>query len=199
MGKPTVFSADSFKVKAYEADGFDGVFTQTFSGDAQKTIALIDEMQKDGVVRGVSKTVVAKDLPGIAAYDHGQNTLYVNEKLSNAAYIQKELASGYFVAETAEDVIRHEMFHKQHWDFILSKGGNRVTIKQEIESALRKYVAEQQSCDFKYIKTVVCENALNSFRRYNSLNELIAEVLLQETKDVCKDQVLLRLVRGCVE
>lgn len=50
-----------------------------------------------------------------------------------------------------------------------------------------------------YIIEMVSENAGDAFSFYQSLNELIAEVLLQEEKGIIKDEQLLQLVRGCVE
>lgn len=198
MGKPQIFTNERFKVKAYEVNGMYGIFTQTNSKDAKNTIEFISKMQHNDVIKDVSKTVVVKDLPGVAAYDHVGNILYVNEKLSNELYIAKNVSSSYFVAENAEDVIKHEMFHKKHWDFVMTNGENYVTIKHEIESELHKYIAEQQIYDKLYISKTVSGNAYDAMLMHNSLNELIAEVLLQEEKGIVKDETLLKLVRGCV-
>ena len=146
-----------------------------------------------------SATVVVKDLPGLAAYDHVNNILYINEKLSCNQFINNQLSNGYFVAENAHDVIKHEMFHKKHWNFVMTKGDNHAKIKNDIEKELHKYVSEQQNYDLFYISKVVSENAESSFVYSDSLNELIAEVLLQEEKGIVKDKILLKLVRGCVE
>ena len=81
----------------------------------------------------------------------------------------------------------------------MTKGENYVIIKHEVEAELHKYVSEQEHQDFSYIKKVVSKNAMNSFEYSDSLNELIAEVLLQEEKGIIRDEVLLRLVRRCVE
>ena len=91
------------------------------------------------------------------------------------------------------------MFHKKHWDFAMTKGENYVTIKHEIESELHKYIAEQQIYDKLYISKTVSGNAYDEMLMHNSLNELIAEVLLQEEKGIVKDEILLQLARGCIE
>lgn len=91
------------------------------------------------------------------------------------------------------------MLHKKHWDFVMTKGKDYVRIKYEIESELHKYVAQQQSYDKLYISKTVSGNAEVSFDIYDSLNELIAEVLLQEEKGIVEDKTLLKLARGCVE
>ena len=199
MGKTKILSNNMFKVKAYEVDGKEKILTQTYSKDAKNTIEFLAKMIDEGLVRNVENIVVVKDLPGIASYDHIDSIMYVNEKLSNELFISKKLSSSYFVAENAEDVIKHEMFHKKHWDYVMTKGENYVMIKYEIESELHKYVAEQQIYDISYISKVVSENASFSYKYKNSLNELIAEVLLQEEKGIVKDETLLKLVRRCVE
>ena len=199
MGKPQIFTNERFKVKAYEVNGMYGIFTQTNSKDAKNTIEFISKMQHNDVIKDVSKTVVVKDLPGIAAYDHVTDVLYVNERLSNKTFIDEQLSSEYFVAENAEEVIKHEMFHKKHWDFVMTKSENHVNIKHEIEAELHKYVAEQQSYDELYISKTVSGNAMNLFKYCDSLNELIAEVMLQEEKGIVKDEILLQLARGCIE
>lgn len=81
----------------------------------------------------------------------------------------------------------------------MTKGDNHAKIKNDIEKELHKYVSEQQNYDLFYISKVVSENAESSFVYSDSLNELIAEVLLQEEKGIVKDKILLKLVRGCVE
>lgn len=134
----------------------------------------------------------------MAAYDHENNRLYVNERLTEKSFIHQYLDSSYFVAETPEDTLKHEMFHKKQWDFIKTKGKNYAKIKHEIETDLHHYVAEQQHNDVLYILNNVSENAETSFYQKDSLNELIAEVLLQEEKGIVKDKLLLKLVRRCV-
>ena len=81
----------------------------------------------------------------------------------------------------------------------MTNGKDSATIKKEIEAKLRKYIVEQQRQDYFYLLKVVSENASFKFLKDNSLNEVIAEVLLQEEKGIVCDEVLLKLVRGCVE
>ena len=203
MGKAKKFSdrAGKLSIKAYQVDGHEGLFTQTNTRDAQSTVKLILAQSKElPQLQNVSAVVVAKDIPGIAAYDHVDNRLYVNERLSNAEYIKEQLSGGYFVAETAEDVLKHEMHHKDHWDCInakaLTSGKSSDIVKQEIETDLREYVQNQLSSDPAYIRKMVSRNAANGFQRYASLNELIADALLQKDKGTEQDSVLLKLVGG---
>ena len=71
---------------------------------------------------------------------------------------------------------------------------NDVIIKARIKADLRKYVVEQTSMDVNYIKENVSLNAYNAFLEDN-LNELIAEVLLQNDKNAVKDNVLLNHIQ----
>ena len=201
MGAPKDFSDSNgiVSVKAYQVKGHATIFTQTNTKDAQKTIQLIlDKSAEIQQLQTVPEIIVAKDLPGIAAYDHVDNRLYVNERISNADFIKEQLSGSYFVAENAEDILRHEMHHKDHWDYIgakaLTTGKSNDTVKQEIEADLREYVQHQLASDPKYVRNTVSGNAAANLQRRNSLNELIADVLLQSDKQTGKDPVLLKLV-----
>ena len=203
MGAPKDFTDRNglVSVKGYQVKGHDTIFTQTNTADAQNTIKLISEkFEEIKQFNSVQEIIVAKDIPGIAAYDHVDNRLYVNEKISNARFIKKQLSGGYFVAENAEDILRHEMHHKDHWDFIkaktLTSGKSSDIVKQEIEAELREYVLLQFASDPKYISNTVSKNASVIFEREGSLNELIADALLQIDKQVEKDPTLLKLVGG---
>ncbi len=204
MGQPKIFTYQDFNkkeivTKGYSVDGHEGIFTQTNTKDAQNTITLI-EREKENIpqLKNVNEIIINKDLPGVAAYDHSINRLYVNEKISNDEYIHNELESNYFVAENAEDVLRHEMHHKDHWDLIdrkaLTSGKDSGTIKREIEADLRAYVMNQISSQSNYISAIVSKNAAVGLKHYNSLNELIAEVLLQNDKGNINDPFLMEKV-----
>ena len=147
----------------------------------------------------VSEIVIAKSIKGIAAYSHKNNRLYINEKLTDESFLNEMLKDGYFVAENKLDVLWHEMFHKKHWDFVLTNGGE--SNKMNIEAELRKYIKEQQRLDYSYVLNTVSGNAHGGLYKENNrqLNELIAEVLLQKKKGIVKDKRLLELVKRCVE
>ena len=76
----------------------------------------------------------------------------------------------------------------------MTTGKSNDTVKQEIEADLREYVQHQLASDPKYVRNTVSGNAAANLQRRNSLNELIAEVLLQSDKQTGKDPVLLKLV-----
>ena len=206
MGAPKPFGDRSgvIAVKAYRVKGHDTLFTQTYSTDAQGTISLVlDQMEQIPQLQSVPEIVVAKDIPGIAAYDHTDNRLYLNEQLSNAEYIKEQLSDGYFVAENAEDVLKHEMHHKEHWDYIekaaLTSGKSRDMVKQETEAELREYVNRQLASDRQYIRKTISSNASDAYLNASTLNELIADALLQADKGISTDTEIQKLVRGCVE
>ena len=69
-----------------------------------------------------------------------------------------------------------------------------------IESELRIYVKEQQRLDYSYVSNTVSRNAKDGLKREGNrqLNELIAEVLLQEKKGIVKDKRILELVKRSV-
>lgn len=131
MGQPRVFTGENFKIKAYEVKGLNGIFAQTNSIEAQNTIKYIENMRSKGVLHSLDGVVVAKNLPGIAAYDHTKNLICINEQLCNRSFIDKWLKNDYFIAENAADVLKHEMFHKKHWDFIMTKGENYAITKNK--------------------------------------------------------------------
>lgn len=193
----------AISIKAYQVKGHHTIFTQTNSKDAQATIKLIsDNSAEIQQLQTVSEIIVAKDVPGIAAYDHVDNRLYVNERISSDDFIEEQLSGGYFVAENAKDILRHEMHHKDHWDYIsaraLTSGKSSDIVKQEIEADLREYVQNQLASDPAYIRDTVSKNAEQCFNVKHSLNELIADSLLQGDKGAASDSMLIAFTRRCV-
>ena len=206
MGTPKNFTegAGVLDIKAYQVKGTDTIYSQTYSKDAQNTVDLIkNSFDSVPELKNVSEIVVSKNLPGIAAYDHVSNRLYIHEGISNAKYLQEQLSGGYFVAENGEDILRHEMYHKSHWDKIkaesLTTGKSYGIIKQEMEADLEAYVKRQVSMQPSYIKNNVSKNASFTYAYDLSLNELIADTMLREEKGITVDRELLRLVRRCIK
>lgn len=204
MGQPKIFITDKMDVKAYEVKAHPGLYTQTFSADAQATINLLDALGIPGL-KDVSATVISSGFGGVAAYDHVNNVLFVQEYLDNIKRVGAELSNGYFVAENATDIIKHELYHKMHWDYIRSKVvttnslyANINIAKNTIEQDLRKYVASQMQSQPSYLASVVSKNAANTFLRKGSLNEVVAEVLLKIDKGQTFDKRLAELVMECV-
>lgn len=198
MGFPKIFDESGINIKAYRIKNTDNIYSQTYSKDAQATMGYIQEIQ-DELLSDLSEVVVCKDIQGIAAYDHVNNRLYVNEKLKNKKFLDEQLSSKYFVAENELDVLKHEMYHKKHWDNIVTKGKDYDTIKQELETDLHKYIKMQMQNEKFYISKTVSKNAERVFIKDDNLNEVIAEVLLQEEKGIVVDKNLLMLVRRCIE
>ena len=93
------------------------------------------------------------------------------------------------------------MYHKQHWDKIfslsVSSGKDSDIIKQELENDLRRYVKDQMLTELNYIYNNVSENAQEGFRKYKSLNELIADVMVLGNEK-CKDGRLYELVKEVI-
>ena len=201
MGKPKQFTDKEGKIdiKAFKQDGTDNIYSQTYSKNAQDTIEMLQDMKKsNSELSDVSEIVLARDLRGVAAYDHVNNRLYVCEKLFDADYCKKQFDSDYFAAENAEETIKHELVHKKHWDKIYklsSETGKSIDIaKQELEADLREYVVKQVANESSYISDVVSENAWKGFIKGKTLNELIADVCVKSSKHQLEDSVLEKLV-----
>ena len=201
MGKPKQFTDKESKVdiKAFKQDGTDNIYSQTHSKNAQDTIEMLQGMKKsNSELSDVSEIVVARDLQGVAAYDHVNNRLYVCEKLFDTDYCKKQFDNDYFAAENAEETIKHELAHKKHWDKIYklsSETGKSIDVaKQELEADLRAYVVKQITIEPNYVKTVVSLNAWKGFDKHKSLNELIADVFVKSSKYQLEDNMLEKLV-----
>ncbi len=142
--------------------------------------------------------VVARDLRGVAAYDHVNNRLYICEKLFDADYCKKQFDSDYFAAENIQETIKHELVHKKHWDKIFklsSETGKSIDIaKQELEADLREYVVKQVANEYSYIEKTVSKNAQDCYDEVRSLNELIADTVIKADNDLLKDRILGKLV-----
>lgn len=199
MGQPNIFQNNQIRVKGYKVDGTDNIYTQTNTSNAKKTIEFLSNtIKKVEGLGNVSKIIVSKDIQGVAAYDHSNDWLFVNERLCDTDFTEEILGDNYFVADNPLDVVKHEMYHKKHWDYIKTKGTDYAIIKNNLEVDLRKYVAEQQRMQFSYLEKTVSINASDAYYFNSNLNELVAEVLLQEDKGIVKDEMLLKLVRRCI-
>lgn len=199
MGQPNIFQNNQIRVKGYKVDGTDNIYTQTNTSNAKKTIEFLSNtIKKVESLGNVSKVIVSRDIQGVAAYDYSNDWLFVNERLCDTDFTEEILEDNYFVADTPLDVVKHEMYHKKHWDYIKTKGTDYAIIKNNLEVDLRKYVAEQQRMQFSYLKKTVSINASDAYYFNSNLNELVAEVLLQEDKGIVKDEMLLKLVRRCI-
>lgn len=143
--------------------------------------------------------VTSKKLPGIAAYNHIQDVMYINNKLGNATEMSKEFNTGYFAAKTVEDVLTHELAHKSHWDSAKAlykskpKRYNDVeNAKRFLESELNSYINRSMSQDSNYLSKNVSENANMAFKR-GTVNEVVADVTVLGSK--ISDKYLLDLTR----
>ena len=63
---------------------------------------------------------------------------------------------------------------------------------------IQEYVIRQRSSDLGYIHKFVSENAENNFKAKHSLNELIADIFLQDDKGSVRDSTLLAIARRCI-
>ncbi len=203
MGMAKNFSSGSLKVKGYKLKGFDNVYVQHYSKDTIETVNMIEKFKKNiPLLKEVDNVVILRNSSFVAAYDHGDNSLYVNSKLSDAKYIKQEVNNGYYAAKNAEETLKHEMYHKQHWDKIfslsVSSGKDSDIIKQELENDLRKYVKEQQVYERKYIQKNISKNAQKAFNRNENLNELIADVMVLDDKKAIDDIRLIELVKEVI-
>lgn len=118
---------------------------------------------------------------GIAGYDHLWDTLYVSNALN-------------FV----EDVLVHELSHKEHWDAAKSvynhspkKYNNGEEVKRMIDEPIRSYISKQN------ITTPGClleisTDAYLGFMRGSSINEVVAEVMVANKK--LSDKKLFSLI-----
>ena len=198
MGQPKDFGVEDGNIKAYEIKGMPNVYTQRFNEDVMKTAQLINDAKESiPQLNDISSIVISKKIGNIAGYDHTNNVLYVNELLANDDYISKNLTD-YFVADNAMEVLKHEVFHKEHWDKVMeyasSSGLSETAAKQQIESELRKYVSNQSAMDYNYVTNIVSRNAFVQFRNEDSLNELVADSLLQIDKGIVNDELLKRYI-----
>lgn len=197
----TGFGRDRYKV--HEVDEKLGIYSQTYSPDAQNTImnlqrVLPELMEKYGKIDSV---ILIKDIdiPGIAAYDHVNNRLFVNEKLYSQRFVESRIQGDYFAAQTAEETLIHEFSHKRHWDRIKAikdqKGCDLDTAKEQLESELRSFVKKQLFNDPLYILRTVSENAYNGFENRGQLNEFIADCAVRQANGSLNDIELDQLIK----
>lgn len=187
-------------VKGYKMDEHKNIYIQNYNNETKKTVEIISSLtNKISGLEQVDDIIVTTRISGIASYNHETNVLYVNSMLGDEKWSKKCLTD-FFVADTFEDTIKHEMYHKKHWDKVYELAQTKeikdvIMIKQKMESKLRGYVSRQVSLEPYYLKNNVSGNAYEGFKFDNSLNEAVAEVLLQAEKGKTKDALLLNHVK----
>ena len=192
-----------FKAKKVSGSKYD-IWSQ---GDTKKYRDTIQTVMRilDGKNERIPRIVVvtSKKLPGIAAYNHIQDVMYINNKLGNATEMSKEFNTGYFAAKTVEDVLTHELAHKSHWDsakaLYKSKPKMYNTVegaKKVLDESLENYVKNVQAQEMQYLDKYISRNAERNFEE-GSVNEIVAEVAV--LGDKLEDKVLLNLVSGVLK
>lgn len=187
-----------FKAKKVSGSKYD-IWSQ---GDTKKYRDTIQTVMRilDGKNERIPRIVVvtSKKLPGIAAYNHIQDVMYINNKLGNATEMSKEFSTGYFAAKNVDDVLTHELAHKSHWDsakaLYKSKPKMYNTVegaKKVLDESLEKYVKNVQAQEMQYLGKYISRNAERNFEE-GSVNEIVAEVAV--LGDKLEDKVLLNLV-----
>lgn len=210
MGKKAEIPIDTPKgektLVTYKMTGYENIYSQTYSKDAQDMIAYLDKnINKDNKYGKIDKIVIAKNksLNGFAAYDHEGNILYVSEELINEDKFKDLVDFDYFPARSLHDVLTHEMTHKAHWDAVkrYQKANGIKEIddaKMDLESDLRKYVTNQMQNDDVYIRKYVSKNAYSNFEKKKSLNELIADGRVLLEKGELQENYLGDLIREVI-
>ncbi|MCI5942062.1 MAG: hypothetical protein MRZ40_05770 [Ligilactobacillus animalis] len=187
-----------FKAKKVSGSKYD-IWSQ---GDTKKYRDTIQTVMRilDGKDERIPRIVVvtSKKLPGIAAYDHTQDVLFISNKLGSPKEMDREFSTGYFAAKNVDDVLTHELAHKNHWDaakrLYKSKPKRYNTVegaKRFLDESLEQYVKNVQAQDRQYLNKIVSQNADRKFGE-GSINEIVADVAV--LGDELEDRVLLNLV-----
>lgn len=187
----------SFKAKKDETTKYD-VWLQK---DGKKDRDTLELLKKElGNFDNVPRIVIVdnKKLQGIAGYDHLQDVLYVSNILNSKESIDEVLGDGYFASSNLNDILKHELTHKKHWDSARKlynrkkKQYNDVKdAKATLDSQLISYVKSQKSNDFRYVYNI-SKNADSAFNTGN-INELVAEVMVLGNRT--PDKNLLKKVK----
>ena len=203
--KEVGFGKGSYKFHQADKDGL--FYTQTNSKCAQKTLEgakkVLSGFGKDLKLDGVY-VMHEKNIPGLAAYDHDENVLYLNQKLFEDGIIDEyQKTPGYFAARTGEETLIHELSHKKHWDEIKAvknsdpvKYANIEIAKERVETELRKYVVNQTTTDPLYVSRTVSGNADYKFDFLRELNELIADANVLKETGRLSDPILAQLIEN---
>ena len=143
--------------------------------------------------------VKEQKLKGLAGYNYKDDILYISDSLNSKERVFDLLSDGYFAAKDFNDILVHELAHKQHWDSAKrlykhnKKRYNSVEeAKRDLDVELISYVKKQEGIDFFYTRKV-SKNANESWRKKN-INELVAEVSVLREK--IEDKELLNKVKG---
>ncbi len=196
---------ETTNIKVHLANQNLNIYQQTNSHQSQQTVEYLKrELPKyyDRFGR-VDEVYVLKpkDMRGIAAYDNKRNSLFINEEITNPKFIKDQLSDGYFAANSADDILYHELSHKLHWDnakrLMKSNGSKYDTIesaKMSLESNLRSYIKQQLAMDPFYLQKVISLNAHKGMTRWNKLNEAIADANVLIKNGNIPDPILQGLI-----
>lgn len=199
-----------YEIVTYKNDKYKNVYCQTFSLNSQRICEYLNQQMNELQKYSCPKEIIVvkkESIPGIAAYEHETDRLYISEELVENHKIKEFLGNHYFASESLDDILIHELKgHKQHWDSVkrfqeINHIESLDEAKQELERKLRVYVKNALSQDKNYIRNIVSENAMNGFiEKAKSfdidirLNELIADVKVLIEKEKLKDDNLKNLV-----
>ena len=208
FSKKVSFGKGSYKFHQVDESGL--FYTQTHSKYAQKAIEETKQVLS-GFGKGLKLNGVYimndRDIPGLAAYDHVEDVLYLNQKLFEDGFIEAyQKTPGYFAARDGKEALIHELSHKKHWDKIKLvqesdpvKYANIEVAKERVEYELRKYVRNQSAADPLYVSRIVSGNAEAKFDNRRELNELIADASVLEETGRLSDRILAQLIEGILK
>ncbi|WP_164505005.1 hypothetical protein [Companilactobacillus hulinensis] len=135
---------------------------------------------------------------GMSAYEKNSDIIFIDDKLSSFKKVEKILSDGYFVANDFKGVLVHELTHKRYWDIIKNmynkshgKYNDLAEVKMIVDEPIIKYIKDQQLNDISYLHRI-SENTVISWKYTGSINELVAEIEVNENID---DKKLVSLIK----
>lgn len=140
----------------------------------------------------------------ISSYSQKDDVIFFNDYYHTQSRIEEIANQNLFVSNNLEQVLRHELGHKRHWDAAKkfyhahkSHYNNLNEAKHDLDRKVEKYILSQVDIDYTYLRKNVSLYAFYSFEyakkefKFNLVNEVIAEV---EAMNGSKDKYLNELI-----
>lgn len=203
MSRSRVFKLDKLIIRAHKTVNANyNIWVQKNNQHSRNILKMLNTTLKGIDKYEIPIIVIVREFEmpkdSFSAYDRISDIIFINDNLDSYGKVEKILNDEYFAARNFKGILIHELVHKRHWDAAknlynnsLSKYNNVEEAKMAIDASLVNYVNRQRSMDPMYVSNISTDASVG-LSAYKSINELVAEVMVDTTK--IHDLKLLKLV-----
>lgn len=204
MSRSRVFKLDKLIIRAHKTVNANyNIWVQKNNQRSRNILKMLNITLRSIDKYEIPIIVIVRDFEmptdSFSAYDRISDIIFINDNLDSYGKVEKMLNDDYFAARNFKGILIHELVHKRHWDAAknlynnsLGKYNNVEEAKMVIDASLVNYVKNQNCIDPSFLLNVSLD-AYNGILFSNSINELVAEVEVDEAKIL--DKNLIKLIK----